>query len=261
MVGCEGYRAGLAGVYDRFNAEVDYRRWADFIEKCFDRFLPSKPGLVLDLACGTGRMTHELARRGYDMIGVDGSADMLSEAYNRTVEGRSVLFLQQDMRSFELYGTVGAVTCCLDSLNYLLTPEDLEKCFASVNRYLDPNGLFLFDMNTPFKFRNIYGNRDYVLEDQTTDGSRILCAWQNDYDKTTKLCDFYLSLFEESPDGRYCRSEEHQTERCYTMDEIRSALEHAGLELLGVYADFNFKVPTGRTPRWYFAARAIKMQN
>lgn len=260
MSGCEGYRA-LAGVYDLLSREIDYRAWADFIECCFARWLPEKPELVLDLACGTGRMTHELARRGYDMIGVDGSADMLSVAYDTKPEGSGTLLLEQDLRSFELYGTVGAVTCCLDSLNYLLADGDLAHCFRTVHNYLDPNGLFLFDMNTPEKFRSVYGNNAYVLEDEqpTSDGTAdVFCAWQNHYDADTRICDFDLSIFEEQPDGSYLRSDEHQQERCYTMEEITAALTDAGMELLGVFADWDFSAPDEKTERWYFCARAIK---
>lgn len=264
-MGCEGYNA-ISRVYDRLNAEIDYSRWADFVEVCFDRFLSARPELVLDLACGTGSMTIELAARGYDMIGVDGSAEMLSEAYTRAIEQSGILFLQQDMREFELYGTVGAVTCCLDSLNYLLSPADLDRCFACVHNYLDPDGLFLFDMNTPYKFREVYGNNAYVLEDElvwdegldTEERAAVYCGWQNAYHPETEICDFDLSLFEELPDGTYRRSDEHQQERCYTLDEIKAALKKANLELLGVWSDYEFSTPTDNTERWYFAARAKK---
>ncbi len=264
-MGCEGYQA-IARVYDRLNAEIDYAAWADFMEMCFDRFLPARPELVLDLACGTGSMTLELASRGYDMIGVDGSAEMLSEAYSRATERQGILFLHQDMRSFELYGTVGAITCCLDSLNYLLSEDDLNACFASVHNYLDPNGLFLFDMNTPYKFRYVYGNNAYVLEDElvwdegtdTEERAAVYCGWQNTYHPDTAICEFDLSLFEELPNGSYRRTDEHQTERCYTLDEIRDALERNKLELLGVWSDYAFATPTDTTERWYFAARAKK---
>ncbi len=264
-MGCEGYQA-IARVYDRLNAEIDYAAWADFLERCFDRFLPSRPELVLDLACGTGSMTLELASRGYDMIGVDGSAEMLSEAYGRAVDRQGILFLQQDMRSFELYGTVGAITCCLDSLNYLLGEGDLDACFACVHNYLDPNGLFLFDMNTPYKFRHVYGNNAYVLEDElvwdagtdTEERAAVYCGWQNTYHPDTALCEFDLSLFEELPNGSYRRADEHQTERCYTMDEIKNALSRNKLEFLGVWSDYAFTAPNDTTERWYFAARAIK---
>lgn len=261
MGGCEGYEA-IARVYDKLNAEINYAAWADFFEECFDRFLPSHPELVLDLACGTGRMTLELASRGYDMIGVDGSADMLGEALVQNDGRYNILWLQQDMRSFELYGTVGAVTCCLDSLNYLLTPDDLFKCFATTHNYLDPNGLFLFDMNTPYKFEHIYGNNAYVLEDELVwdDGEKcaIYCGWQNTYHPENGLCDFDLSLFEEDTDGRYRRSDEHQVERCYDLDTVKKLLADAGFELLGVWGGFDFSTPDSTCERWYFAARAIK---
>ena len=200
----EGYNA-IASVYDKFNAEIDYKKWADFIEAVFDRHLEKRPELVLDLACGTGRMTRELSRRGYDMIGVDGSEQMLSvacdgnydEDLNKIYE---ILYLLQDMRSFELYGTVGAVVCCLDSVNYLTEDGDLEKTFRTVHNYLDPDGLFLFDVNSPYKFREIYGYNSYILEDEI-DGCSVYCGWQNSFDEETGICDFYLPLFSENEDG------------------------------------------------------------
>ncbi len=257
-MGCEGYSA-LAPVYERLSDEIDYSAWADFIESCFDKYLPARPALVLDLACGTGRMTRELAGRGYDMIGVDGSAEMLSEALQKEHDG--ILYLLQDMRSFELYGTVGAVTCCLDSVNYLLTEKDLTACFSLVYNYLDPDGLFLFDVNTPYKFETVYGQNAYILEDTFGKGKNtrsIYCGWQNCYDEKTGICDFDLSLFEEQPDGSYRRSAERQQERCYDLQALKSVLEKAGFELLGVFADYQFSAPAQTTERWYFAARAKK---
>ena len=264
MSGCEGYNA-IAFVYDRLNAEIDYSAWADFVERCFDRYLSARPSLVLDLACGTGSMTLELAKRGYDMIGVDGSADMLSVAYTRAAEQpHSVLYLLQDMRSFELYGTVGAVTCCLDSVNYLLSEDDVRACFACVHNYLDPDGLFLFDVNTPYKFEAIYGDLAYVLEDDVPDAEdpskahAVYCGWQNHYDPQSGICDFDLSLFEEGEDGSYFRSDEHQRERCYTLQALTDLLTSCGFELLGVFSDYQFSAPEDTTPRWYIAARCIK---
>ena len=257
-MGCEGYSA-IARVYERLGAQIDYRAWADFAEACFDRFLPRRPELVLDLACGTGRMTRELAARGYDMIGVDGSAEMLSAAFEKPRDG--ILYLLQDMRSFELYGTVGAVTCCLDSVNYLLTKEDLHTCFSLVHNYLDPGGLFFFDVNTPYKFRTVYGRNAYILENETRFGKErraVYCGWQNRFSPRSGLCDFDLSIFEEQADGSYLRSDEHQRERCYSLETLKSALRDAGMEPLGVYSDFQFSEPTETAERWYLCARAIK---
>ncbi|MBE6577957.1 MAG: methyltransferase domain-containing protein [Ruminococcaceae bacterium] len=259
MSGCEGYEA-IARAYDKLNADIDYCEWATFIEKCFDRFLSKSPELVLDLACGTGRMTRELASRGYDMIGVDGSADMLSRAMEEESEG--ILYLCQDMREFELYGTVGAAVCCLDSVNYLLERDDLEKAFSLVHNYLDPDGLFVFDVNSPHKFENVYADNAYVLEDELDMGDGetglIYCGWQNEYDRESRICDFYLTLFEELEDGSYARSDEHQRERCYTKEELEAALEKTGMELVGVYSDFEFNTPTDTDDRWYIVARAKK---
>ena len=248
--------SAIAHVYDRLNADIDYGAWADFVEACFARHLPARPSLVLDLACGTGSMTHALAARGYDMIGVDRSPDMLSAAYARAGEVMP-LFLCQDMRSFELYGTVGATVCCLDSINYLTGEGDLLRCFRTVHNYLDPDGLFLFDVNSPYKFANIYGDNAYILEDEI-DGRAVFCGWQNAYDPASGLCDFYLTLFEEDEDGRFFRSEEVQHERCFSHETLLAALAEAGFAHLGTYADFRFSAPGETTERYYIAARAIK---
>ena len=269
MGGCSGYDA-IAHVYEKLNSEIDYGKWADFIETSFDRYLCARPELVLDLACGTGTMTRELSSRGYDMIGIDGSADMLTEAYSRSASeagenAKPILYLNQDMRSFELYGTVGAVVCCLDSINYLLSQKDVEKTFLLVHNYLDPDGLFLFDVNTPYKFENIYGDNAYILEDEMEDDYgdgevdkyAVYCGWQNQYDKESGICDFYLSLFEENGES-YIRRDEHQQERCYTRDTLTSLLEKCGFEVLGFFADYDFSEPSEKCERWYIAARAKK---
>ena len=266
MIGCEGYDA-ISAVYDLLNKDLDYDAWAEFVEQCFARFLPTRPELVLDLACGTGRMTRALAARGYDMIGVDGSEDMLSEAYAATDPARHVLYLRQDMRSFELYGTVGATVCCLDSINYLLTTEDLTACLRTVHNYLDPDGLFLFDVNSPYKFAHIYGDNAYVLENEFPadpelglPASAVYCGWQNTFDPQSKVCDFYLTVFRELENGTYERTEEHQRERCYSEKDLKNALQMCGFELLGIYDDFDFSAVTSSSERWYIAARAKKQQ-
>ena len=260
MSGCKGYEA-IARVYDKLNAEIDYEKWADTIETLFDKHLNKRPEIVLDLACGTGRMTKVLARRGYDMIGVDGSEDMLACAME---DNEGILYLCQDMRELELYGTVGAVVCCLDSINYLLERKDLDNVFSLVHNYLDPDGLFVFDVNTPYKFENVYGNNAYILEDELDygegDTGAVFCGWQNEYDAKSGICDFYLSLFEECEDGAYVRSDEHQQERCYKREELTEALESAKLELVGIYSDLDLTdaADDPDAHRWYIVARAKK---
>ena len=245
MSGCEGYRA-LAGVYDLLNREIRYSGWADFFEACFSRWLPQKPELILDLACGTGRMTHELARRGYDMIGVDGSADMLSVAYATKPEGSGTLFLEQDMRSFELYGTVGAVTCCLDSLNYLLADGELLTCFKTVHNYLDPGGLFLFDMNTPYKHQKVLGDNAFTFEEE--DAS---CVWRNHYNAADRRVEITVDIdYHETGEHFH----EEFCEYTYDLDTIRAALEKHGFALESVCDGETFGPLTEESQRYFFCA-------
>lgn len=245
----------LSRVYDRLMGEVDYAAIADLYERIF-RDYGIRPSLALDLGCGTGSMTLELARRGYDMIGVDASAQMLSAAFERKYEAAlpDVLFLQQDMCAFELYGTVGAAVSTLDCVNYLTEEGDLDRCFALVHNYLDPDGVFVFDVNTPYKFEHVYGDNAYILE--TEDGD--FCGWQNTYDPESRLCSFALSVFTQDPDGRYTRADEEQTERCYTKEELTAALTRAGFADIAFFGDTDGSAPTETTERWYIAARCKK---
>ena len=251
----DGYLA-IARVYDRLNKEIDYSKWADFFERCFEKYCKEKPAILLDLACGTGRMTCEMAKRGYDMIGVDGSIDMLSEAYSKDTSG--ILYLCQDMRELELYGTVGATVCCLDSLNYLVNDGELERVLSLVHNYSDPDALFIFDVNSEFKFENVYADNAYILEDENDGGGAIFCGWQNSYDRESRVCSFYLSVFEEGENGEYYRADEEQRERCYTVDEIKNALAKSGFEFIDVFSDVEFSGVTESSERLYFVARAKK---
>ena len=248
--------AVMAAVYDHMNSGLDYGAWADFVEEQFRRYAPRRPEIVLDLACGTGSMTLELARRGYDMIRVDNSPDMLTVARSRVAEERmkKVLLLEQDMTGFELYGTVGAVVCCLDSINHLTERGALSRCFSLVRNYLDPHGLFLFDVNTPYKFKNVYGYNDFILDDPDTG---TVCCWRNTYDEEHALCDFDLSFFIPRGDGTYDRADALQTERCYTEPQLRRCLKKNGFELCGIWSDYGFTPFAETDERWYVAARRM----
>ena len=250
--------SSLAGVYDALNTGCDYNALADYLAKEIKENEASKTELVLDLACGTGRLTLMLRDRGYDMTGVDLSEDMLSVAreacYNKGVN--DVLWLCQNMTDFELYGTVDACVCSLDSINYLTKISDVKKCFSLVYNYLVPDGIFVFDINTPHRFKCVYGNNAYILEEK---GS--LCAWQNEYNEKSKLCRFYLSIFSENKDGTYERNDEVQTEKCYTRRQIENALIDTGFEILGVYGDFNHTPAKDDDEKWYFTVRCKKDEN
>jgi SAM-dependent methyltransferase len=244
----------LAPFYDAINADIDYSEWADFIEKILKKECKARPELVLDLGCGTGKMTLELARRGYDMTGIDYSPEMLDIARNEAEkEGHDVLWLCQDMREFELYGTVDAAVCCLDCINHLEEPEDLEKCFSLVHNYLIPNGIFIFDINGKYKFENIYADNTFAMEEEGG-----LCVWENYYDSDSRLCDFYITLFKEGDDGRYDRYDETQTERMYTVAEIKSALEKCNMEFMYALGDFNFTPGSDECERIYIVAKCRK---
>ncbi|MBR0449579.1 MAG: class I SAM-dependent methyltransferase, partial [Clostridia bacterium] len=169
-----------------------------------------------------------------------------------------VLYLCQDMRELELYGTVGATLCCLDSLNYLIGDGELEKVFSLVHNYSDPDALFLFDMNSPYKFEEIYKDNSYIFEGENENGEAFFCGWQNFYDRESKICSFYLSVFEENENREYIREDEEQCERCYTLKEVESALEKTGFELLGAFSDVDFSKIDETSERFYFAARAKK---
>ncbi len=245
----------LAPVYDRLNETVDYGAWADFIEKIFHRFThqgDNIPKTVLELGCGTGSITIELARRGYGMLALDISDEMLSVADQRArAEGASnIRFIQSDMCSFELYGKVDAVVCCLDGINHLTRREDLDSCFALVSNYLNNGGLFVFDLNTPYKFATVYADRDYILED-----NGIMCCWRNRLSKSGDKVDFYLSVFREDKNGHWYREDGIESERAYGKRAIENALRGAGLELVDISAGYDFEKITPECERWYITAQ------
>ena len=247
----------IAPIYDGINREIDYSKWADFIEAAVNKYSAfTKGALALDLGCGTGKMTVELARRGYDMTGVDYSAEMLDVAREYAENSgfsESILWLCQDMREFELYGTVDFAVSCLDCMNHLTSPSDFLRCLSLVHNYLVPNGIFIFDVNGLKKFREVYAQNSYVMEN---DGS--MCVWQNYYNEKSKNCDFYITLFKEDEDGRYERYDEIQRERAYSIRAIKGMLEKNSLEFIGAYSDFDFAPATDESERIFIIAKCVK---
>lgn len=246
----------LSPVYDRINREIDYCKWADFIEKILENHgIRNTTEPLLDLACGTGKMTIELASRGYDMIGVDISPEMLNTAAcaarRRGISDR-ILWLCQDMTEFELFGTVDAVVCCLDSINHLTAEEQVTKCFSLVHNYLSPGGIFVFDINGKHKFESVYADNTYVY-----DLKSCFCTWQNKYSKRTKICDFYVTMFSKNGDA-YNRFDDIQTERMYRIHELKKMLEASGFEFIGAYSDYSFTAATDLDDRIYIVAKCLK---
>ena len=240
----------LAGCYDELTYDVDYPRWADYIEKHFARrHIPGRT--VLDLACGTGSLTRELARRGYEMIGVDRSPEMLAQAAekNRGVSPIEPIFLCQSMEKLDLYGTIDACVCCLDSVNYVTDPKKLERAFGRVRLFLMPGGLFLFDVNTPEKLEGLDGQ---VFLDETEDA---YCVWRAEWSKRSRTCTYFMDLFRLEENGLWRREEELHRERAYTVPELTAMLERAGFADIRTYAAFRFRPPAPGEQRIFFTAR------
>lgn len=245
----------LGRYYDVLMRDVDYDARAAYLLALAARLGLSQPGTALDLACGTGSLTLELARRVPEVVAADASEAMLSQAYAKTASlpaGR-VLLLKQEMTALDLYGTVDLAVCTLDGVNHLLTPEDVRRAFSRVALFLEPGGLFLFDVNTPWKFKNVLKNEVFVY-----DIDEVYCVWQNAFDEKSGLCRFDLTFFE--PDGEtYRREDESFAERAYEKDELCGLIKEAGLAPIGCFADLSFEAPGGTEPRAVFAAR--KEQN
>nr|WP_154253327.1 MULTISPECIES: class I SAM-dependent methyltransferase [unclassified Eubacterium (in: firmicutes)] len=235
--------------------DVPYEEWGEYLHGLLKEY-GINDGLVLDLGCGTGTMTELLADLGYDMIGVDNSADMLEIALEKKVEsGHDILYLLQDMRGFELYGTVRAIISICDSVNYITEPDELRRVFFWVNNYLDTDGVFIFDFNTEYKYREVLG-------DTTIAENREECSfiWDNYYYKEEQINEYELSLFikdQESSTGGaeiYRRYQETHFQRGYTLEEMRELVKTSGLKLLAVYDAFTKEAPNTESERIYVIA-------
>lgn len=241
---------GFAAVYDTFMDNVPYEEWCGYIKSLLTE-QGVKEGLVLDLGCGTGSLTELLAAAGYDMIGVDASEEMLELAYEKkAASGSDILYLCQDMRELELYGTVEAVISVCDCMNYILEYEDLVQVFRLVNNYLDPGGVFIFDFNTEYKYREILG-------EQTIAEDRGECSfiWDNCYYGEERINEYDLTLFirdgEASSQGEelYRKYQETHYQRSYTLDEIENLVRRSGLRFLAAYDAFTRNAPGEKSER------------
>ena len=240
----------FASVYDELMDNTPYEQWCDNITKVLGEY-GINDGLVLDMGCGTGSLTQLLAARGYDMIGVDYSQEMLNVACRKREEsGYDILYLNQDMREFELYGTVRAIVSICDSVNYLLEDEDIVACFKLVNNYLDPQGIFIFDFNTEYKYREILGNQ--VIAEDREECSFI---WENYYDHTSMINEYELTLFVQEEDDLYRKYQESHFQKAYTLRDIRSMIEASGLKFVTAYDAYTQKAPMHNSERITVIAR------
>ena len=220
----------FAKQYDSFMDNIPYDMWADQIKGILHKY-GIVSGIAADLGCGTGTLTELMAAAGYDMIGIDNSEEMLNQALEkRDKSGHNILYLNQDIRSFELYGTCAAIVSRCDTINYITEYSDLIKCLSLVNNYLDPGGLFIFDVKTEFMYRDLLGYNTFARNNDN--GSYI---WENYYDEKTKLNQYLLTLYSKV-EGKeiYSRSEELHTQRAYSLGEIKNAAAAAGLKWISV---------------------------
>ena len=241
---------GFAEVYDLFMDNVDYDAWAEDLLRHLKHY-GVESGLIAELGCGTGNLTERLAAAGYHMWGIDLSPDMLAAAEEkRQQSGLDILYLNQDMCELELPCSVDAVICACDGLNYLLTEEELLQVFERVRAVLAPDGVFLFDMNTRAKFREI---GETTIAENREEGSFI---WENYFEEESGINSYELTLFVRQPDsGLYEKYEETHLQRAYEPALIRQLLERAGLRCDRVWQAFSEEAVSEGTERICFAAR------
>lgn len=277
MINLEAY-TDFASVYDTFMDDTPYQEWADFLAELIEKYGISRQGhdtdvidacdmdevlrternLVLDLGCGTGTLTELLYQKGYDMIGVDNSQEMLSIAITKKENtGSDILYLCQDMRELDLYSTIGTVISVCDSVNYLLEDEEVQDTFALVNNYLYPGGIFIFDFNTVYKYEQIIG-------DTTIAENREECSfiWENYYHEEERINEYDLTIFAKENDSElFRRFAETHFQRGYTLEEMKKFVEQAGMEVVLVLDADTHEAPTDESQRIYVVAReCMKMQ-
>ena len=250
----------FAKVYDLFMDNVTYDKWCNWI--CdYLRKEKVEDGLILDLGCGTGKLTRLMAKEGYDMIGIDMSYEMLDSAREQEMlaqmeamdqmdgrdamqeeyenyldKGREILYLQQDMREFELYGTVRAIYSSCDCINYLMEEEDVEAVFRLANNYLDPEGLFIFDVNTPYKYEKLLGDNTFA-----EDREESSFIWNNFYDKEEGVNQYDLSIFVREEDGRFQRFRETHYQRSYSLETLKILIERSGMEFVAAFDAYSYE--------------------
>ncbi|MBE7030943.1 MAG: class I SAM-dependent methyltransferase [Ruminococcaceae bacterium] len=237
----------FAYLYDRLTDDVDYTAWADYLEQLFAKFCTQKPQLVCDLACGTGSICAELSKRGYDMTGIDLSPDMLDVAAQKSV-GLPVLYLNQDITTFELYGTMDAILCLLDSVNYITDPDGVAHMMKLVKNYLNPGGVFIFDINTPYKFQKILADNVFTYDDED-----LFYCWECGNDGEIWTHD--LNFFVRNQTGSYERITEYHEQKLYLPEQIEQMAKDAGLVLEGCYDQLTCSAPHSQSERVFYVFR------
>lgn len=268
MKNTEEIYTDFARVYDELMDNTPYEEWGNRLnelirkygvsapERDAENLLDSEKNLVVDLGCGTGTLAELLYEKGYDMIGVDASESMLNIAMDKKAEsGSEILYLQQDMRELELYSTVGTVYSVCDSLNYILEEEELKTVFSLVNNYLFPGGIFIFDFNTDYKYREVIGNT--TITENREDCSFI---WENYYDPEEEINEYDLTIFVQEEENLFRRFTETHFQRGYTVEQILRLVEEAGMKVVEVKDADTGEAVTEQSERVYMVAREFGKQ-
>ena len=240
----------FAQVYDLFMQDVPYQEWADHIEQIWKKYKIT-PKLIAELGCGTGALSNLFAAKNIEVIGIDNADQMLAIAKEKAADmGLDVLYLRQDMREFELYGTVDSIYCACDSINYILEEDELLQTFKLVNNYLEPGGLFIVDINTQYKYETLLA--DHTFAHNAEEASYI---WENYYDHEDQINEYLVTFFVKEEDDRYAKFEEIHYERMYTLETISKLIEKAGMCIEGAFDGYTFNPVKENSDRITIIAR------
>lgn len=248
-----GYSA-FARYYDELTANIDYRKRGEYFHEIINKFKITNENILLDLACGTGSISEVMAGLGYDVIGVDNSDEMLGIAIEKKFDsGANIQYLCQDMRKLDMFGTVDVTICALDSINHLPSIEDVEKVFEGAAFFSELGGLFIFDVNTLHKHRNILANNTFTYET-----GEVYCIWENTLDPETDEVRMDLEFFEKLENGLYQRSSDSFSEKAYSEEQLDDSLKRAGFQVLAKYGDDTFDPPGENTQRIVYVTKCIR---
>ncbi|MBR3767617.1 MAG: class I SAM-dependent methyltransferase [Clostridia bacterium] len=245
------YEYSFASCYDVFTDGVNYSDRADYICSLMEKNGISE-GTILDTACGTGSLSEMFLKKGFEVVANDISYNMLNIAREKlSVFGDKVLLLCQDMCELDLYGTVDAAVCSLDSINHLIEEDEVEAAFLSIGKFIRPDGLFIFDINTLYKHRSVLSGNTFVYEDD----ENTFLVWQNSECDSDDVIEMFIDIFSKDDDGRYIRQNDYIIERAYSVDFLKNTLINCGFEVLGVYGDMKLTSPQNDEERIYFLAK------
>lgn len=240
----------LARRYDALMSDINYAGYADFYENTINEYAPSAPKKLVDLGCGTGSITVLMAKRGFEVCGIDLSFEMLAAAQKKASDGHlKIIFAEQDMRYLDCGGGYGAAVCSFDGMNYLTDAGAFAECASRVYSSLVPGGMFIFDLNTKYKYEHIISGNSFVYELDD-----MMLVWQNYYKKSSGVCDYYLTFFEKEGKS-WRRTDEYQSQRCFSERSVRKTLGEAGFDIIKTVSDINGSPVTGSSERIFYICR------